>query len=288
MGLRASKLKSGADQGAAKVSSDSDAHAVRHSASTRGLAYTSHFTLTEVSELRTMFQKLAAESSEDPSRITKTQLESIVSKSNDLPFDRVFELMDLDGCGSLDFREFILALSSLTRGTAAEKFKMAFEVFDIDDTCSISRSEMCSVLGSMHHASSTLSGNSEKSIDEFVDAIFKHADVTGDGLLSYPEFLKAALKCPGIINFDTTEPFAGPGGVAPPPSLADDATITKGIPILGAIVGKPSTEALALLDRAFPGLPIITDGHVEAGVKCISLSLSADGIVTEVDDRRFK
>ena len=93
--------------------------------------------------------------------------------------------IDADGNGCVDFPEFLtLMAKKMNDGDAEEEMKEAFRLFDTNGNGFISGAELRHVM--------TCIG--EKLTDGEVDDMLHEADVDGDGMINYEEFVNMMLK----------------------------------------------------------------------------------------------
>ncbi|XP_037921203.1 calmodulin-like isoform X2 [Hermetia illucens] len=88
--------------------------------------------------------------------------------------------VDQDGNGTIEFNEFLQMMSKKMKGADGEdELKEAFRVFDKNNDGLISSSELRHVMTNL----------GEKLSEEEVDDMIKEADLDGDGMVNYHEFV---------------------------------------------------------------------------------------------------
>jgi Ca2+-binding EF-hand superfamily protein len=113
----------------------------------------------------------------------------------------LFDLMDMDENGSIDFREFILGMRMLDRNSLIKQkddishIKFAFTVYDANGDLKISKEEFSGILSLVYEELD------KQSLSEKVDELFDAIDTQKKGEISFDQFKLAVEKNPELITF---------------------------------------------------------------------------------------
>eukprot|EP01123_Difflugia_compressa_P011852 TRINITY_DN4865_c0_g2_i1.p1 TRINITY_DN4865_c0_g2~~TRINITY_DN4865_c0_g2_i1.p1 ORF type:complete len:150 (+),score=44.91 TRINITY_DN4865_c0_g2_i1:149-598(+) len=117
-------------------------------------------------------------------RITAIELEGILrslGEKNATAADarEMVSRVDRDGDGTIDFEEFV-ELMATSKSSTDEEMLAAFKVFDEDGNGTINIDELRKVMKKL----------GEKVTEDQLKEMIKAADINGDGLIDYHEFVK--------------------------------------------------------------------------------------------------
>jgi len=104
---------------------------------------------------------------------------------SDEEVETMFNAVDTDRSGFIDYSEFVVAAMNENQLTTNEKLQAAFKMFDKDGSGIISPEEIKDVLSF---------GGTNALSKEAIDAIVKQVDENGDGEISFEEFVDMMKK----------------------------------------------------------------------------------------------
>ncbi|XP_065322691.1 Kv channel-interacting protein 2-like isoform X2 [Gordionus sp. m RMFG-2023] len=109
---------------------------------------------------------------------------------------KIFRSFDSNDKGFLDFEEFIILLSKISRGTYRDKLDWIFGMYDSNKDGVICKAEMIEVVTSIYLLSNQTEVLQERYhvILDHVERVFKKMDSNKDGLISREEFESSCLK----------------------------------------------------------------------------------------------
>jgi len=116
--------------------------------------------------------------------------------------DHVFRTFDADKNGSIDFKEFLLAIDVTSNGCPEEKLNWAFSMYDVDGNGWIDPGEMTKIVKSIYK----MMGPNQVKLDKFdtaerrADDIFRRMDINSDGKLTRQEFVKGCLNDTNLLQ----------------------------------------------------------------------------------------
>ncbi|XP_048875683.1 guanylyl cyclase-activating protein 1 isoform X1 [Brienomyrus brachyistius] len=104
--------------------------------------------------------------------------------------EQMFRTFDMNKDGTIDFMEYVAALSLVMRGKMEHKLRWYFRLYDVDGNGCIDRHELLNIVKAIR----AINGNEtqEVSVEEFTNRVFDKIDVNGDGELSLEEFVAGA------------------------------------------------------------------------------------------------
>ena len=113
-----------------------------------------------------------------------SMMKSLGQNPTDAEMREIIAEVDLDGNGYVDFNEFVIIMQKRSKELdPEEEIISAFRVFDKDGNGTLSTKEL-------RHIMTTIG---DKLTDEEVDQMIEEADIDGDGVINYEEFVRMMM-----------------------------------------------------------------------------------------------
>jgi serine/threonine-protein phosphatase 2B regulatory subunit len=140
-----------------------------------------NFDVNVIGRWVTRFKKLDMDNS---GSLTLDEFQSLPELKRNPMVQRIFDIFDKDGNGSVDFKELVQGLAQFSmKGDKDAKLKFAFAIYDVDGDGFISPDELAQFLKLV------VGQNLEESeLQDLVERTIAYADQDGDGKISLDEF----------------------------------------------------------------------------------------------------
>ena len=103
----------------------------------------------------------------------------------------VFRMYDQNANGSIEFREFMIVLTVLSKGTPRENLEQIYRIFDINDDGEISKKEIYRVVKDLFGLMGKEDNPTNATDKCLAELAFKEMDKDGDSKVTKAEFITA-------------------------------------------------------------------------------------------------
>jgi len=176
----------------------------------------SQLSVEAIKDLSKEFNKVCDRKGQVTKENFKAILRQAYGSDNSTMAASIFKMFDTDGSGSIDFREFVMALSFMHSDRVEDVVELCFRCLDLNGDGEISKGEMRAVFElqrkfqkytnlSRSDSSQALSLDKVSLVYSDVgklnnesDAIFARIDVNGDGGITRDEFMAAMSADPEL------------------------------------------------------------------------------------------
>jgi len=132
-------------------------------------------------------------------KITRSSFKELMRKcypaANLIKLEKhIFRMYDTNNDNHIDFREFMMVLYILSKGTPEQNLEQIFRIFDINNDHEISRSEMKKIVKDLFALLSSKEQQTAETDAKMADDAFTEMDVDKDGKVTKEEFIQACLS----------------------------------------------------------------------------------------------
>ncbi|XP_017341256.1 Kv channel-interacting protein 1 isoform X1 [Ictalurus punctatus] len=114
----------------------------------------------------------------------------------------LFNAFDSGHTGSIKFKDFVIALSVLLRGSTQEKLQWTFNLYDINRDGYINKKEMMDIVSAIYDMMGkyTYPAMKTDTPKQHVDAFFQKMDKNRDGVVTLDEFILSCQEDDNIMR----------------------------------------------------------------------------------------
>jgi len=105
--------------------------------------------------------------------------------------NHIFRMYDVNNDGKIDFKEFMIVLTVISKGTPDENLEQIFRIFDVNNDGTISKKELRRLVKDLHSLMGKEDNPDQETDKTLADMAFKEMDVDGDSKISKDEFVRA-------------------------------------------------------------------------------------------------
>ncbi|KAJ3426193.1 calcium binding protein [Anaeramoeba flamelloides] len=156
----------------------------------------------DLEEIRLLYKRFMKE---NPDGVVRKEDFHLITEElgfkDDYFADLLFEAIDTEGNGKIDFEELCKTMSTTMRGKLDQKLEFVFKVYDLDGNGLIERDELHNIseaIFKMVGENSIFQDNDE--VQKYIDEAFDEADQDGDGGISLEEFKSIAKSDPKFLQ----------------------------------------------------------------------------------------
>jgi Ca2+-binding EF-hand superfamily protein len=126
----------------------------------------------------------------------------IIKKNDNILTKRIFDTMDVNLDGSINFREFIKFLSVFINGTIEEQINLSYKIFSNRETKVIEAKTMCEILRDVIASEESLMNFLDPDLIDFiVKETFGRIGLSSEEYIDLEKYTIMVEQCPGILSW---------------------------------------------------------------------------------------
>jgi len=103
----------------------------------------------------------------------------------------IFRMYDINNDGKIDFREFMIVLTVISKGTPQENLEQIFRIFDVNNDGTVSKTELHRIVKDLYGLIGKEDNPTQATDATLAEVAFKEMDTDGDSKITKDEFIRA-------------------------------------------------------------------------------------------------